>query len=136
MEESDRLRTSQKTYRAHITRILNKVEATLDTEIDELALSYLRMAITQLEKKKEKITTLDQRIIDLIQDSDDLETATLDTSAQGKMVTDMFHISAQPVQTPDLEQFWNVELVGITPKDESNNSFFRDIYHKQCRTIK
>jgi len=64
MEESDRLRTLWKAYRTHVTRILNKVEATLDTEIDELALNYLRMAIAQLEKKKEQITTLDQRIID------------------------------------------------------------------------
>ena len=39
------------------------------------------------------------------------------------MVTNMFHISAQPIQTPDLEQLRNVESVGITPKEESNNSF-------------
>ena len=39
----------------------------------------------------------------------------LDTSAHGKMVTNMFHISAQSVQTPDLEQFRNVESVVITP---------------------
>ena len=78
MEESDHLRTSRKAYRAHVTRILNKVEATLDTEIDELALTYLRTAIAQLEKKKEQITTLDQRIIDLTQDSDELEMTILD----------------------------------------------------------
>lgn len=32
-------------------------------------------------------------------------------------------MSAQTTSTPDLEQFWNVESVGITPKDESMNSF-------------
>ena len=47
----------------------------------------------------------------------------LDTSTQGRMVTNMFHVSAQSVATPDLEQFWNVESVGITPKDESKNTF-------------
>jgi len=78
MEESDRLRTSRKAYCAHITRILNKVEAMLDTEINELALTYLRTAIAQLEKKKEQITTLDQQIIDLTQDSDELEMAIMD----------------------------------------------------------
>ena len=47
----------------------------------------------------------------------------LDTPTQGKMVTNMFHVAAQPAPTPELEQFWNVESVGITPKDESTNSF-------------
>ena len=47
----------------------------------------------------------------------------LDTSAQGKTITNIFHISAQSVSAPDLEQFWNVESVGITSKDESKNSF-------------
>ena len=75
MEESDHLGRSWKAYHMHVTRILNKVEATLDTDIDELALTYLRMANTQLEKKKEQIITLDQHIIDLIQDPDELETA-------------------------------------------------------------
>ena len=78
MEEPARLRTSRKAYRSHVTRILNKVDDTLANEIDELALTYLRTAITQLEKKKERITTLDQQIIDLAQDPDELETAILD----------------------------------------------------------
>jgi len=47
------------------------VETTLDTDIDELALTYLRTTISQLEKKKDQITTLDQRINDLIQEPDD-----------------------------------------------------------------
>jgi len=78
MEESDGLQTSRKAYHAHVTRILNKVETTLDTEINELALTYLRMAIAQLEKEKEQTTTFDQRIIDLTQDSGELEMAILD----------------------------------------------------------
>ena len=78
MEEPARLRTSRKAYRSHVTRILNKVDDTLVNDIDELTLTYLRTAITQLEKKREQITTLDQRIIDLVQDPDELETAILD----------------------------------------------------------
>lgn len=35
----------------------------------------------------------------------------------------MFHVAAQPSPIPDLEQFWNVESVGITPKGESPNDF-------------
>ena len=48
----------------------------------------------------------------------------LDTPTQGKVYTNIYHVAAQPTPTPDLEQFWNVESAGITPKDESTNSFF------------
>ena len=74
MEEPAHLQTSRKAYRSHFTRILNKVDDTLANDIDELTLTYLRTAITQLENKREQITTLDQWIIDL----DELETAILD----------------------------------------------------------
>ena len=45
----------------------------------------------------------------------------LDTPTPGKPVASSFHVAAQP--TPNLEQFWPVESVGITPKEESTNSF-------------
>jgi len=38
----------------------------------------------------------------------------VDTSTSRKAVTDTFFMAAQPTPNPDLEQFWNVELVGIT----------------------
>ena len=47
----------------------------------------------------------------------------LDTPTQGKIVTNTFHVAAQPTPTPNLEQFWNVELVGIILKNESTNNF-------------
>ena len=98
MEEPEHLRTSRKAYRAHVTRILNKVDATLDTDIDELALTYLRTAITQLEKKKEQITTLDQRIIDLVQDPDDLETAILDAEELQDLIMEKINELNQRVE--------------------------------------
>ena len=79
MEESACLRTSRKAYRSHVTRILNKVEETLANDIDALALTYLKTAMTQLEKKKEQIAAIDQRIIERAQDADELETAILDS---------------------------------------------------------
>ena len=57
-----------------MTRIL---EDTLANDVDILALAYLKTAITQLEKKQEQIINLDQRITELIQDPDELETAIL-----------------------------------------------------------
>ena len=70
----------------HLTRILIKAEATLDTDINELALTYLRTTITQLEKKKEQITTLDQHINDLIKDPHKLEAAILDAEEIEDMI--------------------------------------------------
>jgi len=35
----------------------------------------------------------------------------------------MFHVAAQPAPAPDLEHFWNVESVEITPKNESTKIF-------------
>ena len=57
-----------------MTRIL---EDTLANDVDILALAYLKTAITQLEKKQEQIINLNQRITELIQDPDELETAIL-----------------------------------------------------------
>ena len=62
MEELTRKWTSQKAYCSHLSRILNKVEDTLANDIDELALMYLKTAITQLEKKQEQIIHLDQQL--------------------------------------------------------------------------
>ncbi|XP_065894502.1 uncharacterized protein [Dysidea avara] len=45
----------------------------------------------------------------------------LETTTQGKIVANTFHVATQ--LTPNLEQFWSVESVGITPKDELTNSF-------------
>ena len=97
MEEPECLRTSWKAYHMYVTRILNKVEATLDTDINELALTYLRMAITQLEKR-EQITTLDQRIIDLVQDPDELETAILDAEKLQDLIMEKINELNQQVE--------------------------------------
>ena len=35
----------------------------------------------------------------------------------------MFYTAIQPMSISNLEQFWNVESVGITLKDESTNNF-------------
>ena len=99
MEESARLRTSQKAYRSHVTRILNKVEETLANDIDELALTYLKTAMTQLEKKKEQIAAIDQRIIELTQDADELETAILDSEELQDVILEKINELNQRVET-------------------------------------
>ena len=60
----------------------------------------------------------------------------LDTSTSGKTVTSMFHVAVQPTPTPDLEQFWNVESVGITPKDELPNNFLDSYITNSVKRLK
>jgi len=79
MEQLTHLQTSRRAYPAHITRILNKIEETLAKEINELALTYLKTAVTQLEKKHEQICKADTQIAELIQEPEELEQAILDS---------------------------------------------------------
>ena len=69
MEGLTRLRSSRKGYRSHVTRILSKVEGALAKDVDELTVTYLTTAITQLEKKYEQIADLDREIMERIQAS-------------------------------------------------------------------
>jgi len=79
LEQLTRLQTSCRAYRSHVSRILNKVEDTLAKEIDELALTYLKTTVTQLEKKHEQICKADTQIAELIQEPRELEEAILDS---------------------------------------------------------
>ena len=79
MKRLTRLRTSRRAYRSHVTRIFGKVVETLATELDELVVTYLNTAVTQLEKKKEQIVALDEQIFELIQESTKLEEAIMDS---------------------------------------------------------
>ncbi|XP_065885751.1 serine-rich adhesin for platelets-like [Dysidea avara] len=79
MEELTRLQTSRRAYRSHVTRIFNKIEDTLTHEIDELAITYLRTAVTQLEKKLDQIVKIDQEICGLIEDANTLEDTIMDS---------------------------------------------------------
>jgi len=62
-----------------VTRILGKVEETLAKEIDEVALTYLRTVVTQLQKKLDQISKLDEQIMELIQEPEELEEVILDS---------------------------------------------------------
>jgi len=66
MEELTRLQASQQAFHTHMTRIFNKVEETLASE-----LTYLNTTINQLEK--EQIIKLDTQITELLKDATELE---------------------------------------------------------------
>jgi len=82
-----------------MTRILNKVEDTLANEIDELVLTYLRTAITQLEKKWEQIIKVDECIIEHIQDVDELETAILNAEELQDLILEKINKLKKQVET-------------------------------------
>ena len=77
MEELARLQASRRACHSHVTRIFHKVEETLATELDELAITYLNTAVTQLERKKKRIMQLDQQIFVLLQDASTLDSEAL-----------------------------------------------------------
>ena len=99
MEGLTRLRTSRRAYRSHVTGIRTKVEETLTEDIDELALTYLKTAVTQLEKKHEQIVELDQQITELIQDPDELETAILDAEELQDLILEKINELNKRVET-------------------------------------
>ena len=88
MEQLTRLRTSHRAYRLHVTRILNKVEETLTKKIDDLALTYLKTAVSQLEKKLEQITKLDAQITELIDEPGELEETIMESEEVQDLITE------------------------------------------------
>ena len=98
MEGLTRLQSSRKGYRSHVTRILGKVEETLAKDIDELTLTYLRTAITQLEKKHEQIANLDREIMALIEDPSELEDTILDSEAVQDLIMENINVLNKRVE--------------------------------------
>ena len=50
-----------------ITRIFNKINNTVNKDVDELSVTILRTTVEQLQKKKEHIHQLNQQITELVQ---------------------------------------------------------------------
>jgi len=67
---------------------LNKVEETLTKEIDDFAQTYLKTAVSQLEKKLEQITKLDAQITDLIDEPGELEDTIMESEEVQDLITE------------------------------------------------
>ena len=80
MEELQRLQSSLKGYKSHVTRTLKRVEELMGaTTVDEFQLTSLMTASEQLQKRKETIAQLDARIVELLTTPEDLEETILET---------------------------------------------------------
>ena len=111
-EDLPRLQASRKAYKAHITRLYHKIDASLDSEVDEYT---LRTAIEQLNGKKTKIVELHERIAALITDPNELTEAMIDAGDLEDSVTDKI---AKALRYIELQT--EVELLQPTPSSQSN----------------
>lgn len=94
MEELQRLQSSRKAYKSHVTRTFKRVEELMATEtIDQFQLTALMTASEQLQKRKETIAQLDTRIVELITTPEGLEEAILETEeTQDRILEKINHI--------------------------------------------
>ena len=80
MEETSRLRASQKAHRAHLTRIFGKIDNILQSDAipNDRQTATLKTSLEQIETKKATVEELDTKISGTIQDPDALESEILD----------------------------------------------------------
>ena len=114
-EDLPRLQASRKAYKAHITRLYHKIDASLDSEVDEYTVTTLRTAIEQLNGKKTKIVELHERIAALITDPNELTEAMIDAGDLEDSITDKI---AKALRYIELQT--EVELLQPTPSSQSN----------------
>ena len=119
MEELAHLQASRKGYRSHVIRIFNKTDDTIDKDIDEFSLTYLRTAVEQLQKKKELINQINQWIAELIQTPKELKEAVceakeLQDSILEKVSQLMTHIELKTQELTSKSLLNNVENVVTT----------------------
>ena len=47
----------------------------------------------------------------------------LGAATPANMTANILHVATQPTPDPDLQRFWSVESLGISPGDDSNNTY-------------
>ena len=55
----------------------------------------------------------------------------LGAATPANMTANILHVATQPTQDPDLQRFWSVESLGISPGDDSNNTFLENYISKK-----
>eukprot|EP00794_Sanderia_malayensis_P012363 gene12363-biopygen9859 len=70
MEEIEKTKKGRKVHRGVVTRLVNKVDAHLNEDPDNLAYGKLRQYATELRERKENLKGLDEAILDLMIEED------------------------------------------------------------------
>ena len=88
MEDLTCLQASRKGFISHVTRIYNKVDKSINKEVDEYSVALLIKAMEQLQSKGNKLNKIDEQITTLFDDPHELEDYRLDTKEPQDGITD------------------------------------------------
>ena len=90
MEELQRKKASRKAYRSHLTRLLRKVDAILDSETrsTETQIATLTSSIEQLTERGTLLRELDGQIATTIQTENELEAEIIEAEATQEAIRD------------------------------------------------
>ena len=79
MEELQHKVASRRGHRAHLTKLNNKMEDIMASELDAVQRATIAIHIEQLEQKRLKLSQFDTEIADLIENPEDLEQEILES---------------------------------------------------------
>ena len=75
MEELNRLQTSRKGFKGHVTWLHSKIHDLMDNYFDNYTITSLNTAIKQIKKKGDRVAQVDEKIATLIDDASELKSA-------------------------------------------------------------
>ena len=64
MEERTRLIASRSGYKGHVTQLYNKIDELIGGEVDDYTTTSLNNAVEQLTRRMEKITQIDEQLLE------------------------------------------------------------------------
>ena len=88
MEQLARHHASRKGLKSHVTRLYNKIDALIDSEIDDYSIALLSKAMDQLKDKGDKLDKIDEEIVSLINDPHELEGFVIDSEELKDEISD------------------------------------------------
>ena len=75
MEELNRLQTSCKGFKGHVTQLHSKIDDAMDSDFDNYTITSLNTTIKQIKKKDDRGAQVDEKIATLIDDALQLKSA-------------------------------------------------------------
>ena len=127
MEELAQLQASRKGYKSHVTRLNHKMDELLASEFDKLTFTSLNTAIEQLNRKKEKLSQIDQRVAELIESPEDLEEAIFEAEEMQDSILDKITKVQTLIQLHTRKQTGKTSVPISTTVVSDNNTPLQDV---------
>ena len=127
MEELAQLQASRKGYKSHVTRLNHKMDELLASEFDKLTFTSLNTAIKQLNRKKEKLSQIDQRVAELIESPEDLEEAIFEAEEMQDSILDKITKVQTLIQLHTHKQTGKTSVPISTTVVSDNNTPLQDV---------